>query len=189
MKVDELTVQIPFIRVRRGLNVEFQRAGVQGDPGGPPTPLTNCLARAHALDRALETMGPGALAREAKGSKVSRQRLAAVHALVYLAPDLQEEILMGSQAASRVNFNVLLRIARMILWSDQREAWREAVAACLPNRESNMGTKASSGNTGPCSDAPKDPEKPRTSPTTPKTADGRHSEREPLPDPPSHANP
>lgn len=124
MKMDELTVQVPFMRVRRGLEVGFQQSGVEGGPIGPPTPLALCLARAHSLDQTLDDCGPGAMRILAGRLDISPQRLAQIHALVYLAPDLQESVLLSKVEASRVNFHALLRIARMPLWQDQRAAWR-----------------------------------------------------------------
>ena len=125
MKVDELTVQVPFMRVRRGLEVSFQQPGVDDELSGPPTPLALCLARAHCLDRTLDDCGPGAMRVLASRLGISPQRLAQIHALVYLAPDLQEVVLLSKLEASRVNFHVLLRIARIPLWQGQREAWRD----------------------------------------------------------------
>lgn len=132
MKLDELTVQVPFMRVRRGLEVGFQQPGVEGGPIGPPTPLALCLARAHALDRTLETCGPGSLGILADRLGISRPRLAQIHALVYLAPDIQEAVLLSKAEASRVNFHTLLRIARVPLWQDQRKAWQASIAGCPP---------------------------------------------------------
>lgn len=133
MKVDELTVQVPFMRVRRGLEVGFQEPGVEGGPIGPPTPLALCLARAHTLDRTLEACGPGSMGILANRLGVSRPRLAQIHALVYLAPDLQEAVLLSKVEASRVNFHTLLRIAREPLWKNQRKAWQDSTAR-LPIR-------------------------------------------------------
>jgi len=80
MKVDELIVQVPFMRVRRGLEVGFQQPGVAGGPIGPPTPLALCLARAQVLDRTLEACGPGSLGILAERLGISPQRLAQIHA-------------------------------------------------------------------------------------------------------------
>lgn len=128
MKVDELTVQVPFMRVRRGLEVTFQQPGVEGGPNGPPTPLALCLARAHTLDRTLEDCGPGSMGILADRLGISRPRLAQIHALVYLAPDLQEAVLLSKVEANRVNFHVLLKIARMPLWEDQRRSWHDSIS-------------------------------------------------------------
>lgn len=158
---EELRVQVPFVRLRRGLHVTFQTAGEAGAPGGPPTPMALCLGRAHALDRAMETLGPGALSQLGAQWQVSRQRLAAVHALVYLAPDLQEKVLMGSVEATRVNFHELLRITRLTLWADQRVAWNRVVEGKWAGAQSRPGRKGGSGNTAPPFSAPEGGKKPR----------------------------
>ncbi len=142
MKVDELTVQVPFMRVRRGLEVGFQQPGVGGGLTGPPTPLALCLARAHSLDQTLDECGPGAMRILAGRLGISPQRLAQVHALVYLAPDLQEAVLLSKVEASRLNFHALLKIARMPLWQEQREVWRKVVGQRHPTSESNPGGEA-----------------------------------------------
>lgn len=147
MKTDELTVQVPFMRVRRGLKVGFQQPGVGGGPIGPPTPLALCLARAHSLDHTLDDCGPGAMRILAGRLGISPQRLAQIHALIYLAPDLQEAVLLSKIEASRVNFHTLLRIARMPLWQDQRVGWRKIAGQCPPPSEINPGRKAARGNT------------------------------------------
>lgn len=147
MKADELTVQVPFMRVRRGLEVGFQQPGGEGRPIGPSTPLAMCLARAHVLDRTLNECGAGAMSALASRLGISPQRLAQIHALVYLAPELQEAVLFSKREANRVNFHALLKIARMPLWQDQREAWREIVGYKPPNSESEPGKKPARGNT------------------------------------------
>lgn len=147
MKADELTVQVPFMRVRRGLEVGFQQPGDEGGPIGSPTPLARCLARAHVLDLTLEECGPGSLGVLANRLGVSKPRLAQIHALVYLAPDLQEAVILSKREASRVNFHALLKIARMALWQDQREAWREIVGQSPSHSETEPGKKPASGNT------------------------------------------
>lgn len=147
MKADELTVQVPFMRVRRGLEVGFQQPGGEGGPSGQPSPLAMCLVRAHVLDRTLDECGAGAMGALASRLGISPQRLAQIHALVYLAPDLQEAVLFSMREAGRVNFHALLRIARMPLWQDQRDAWREIVGYKPLSSESEPGKKLTSGNT------------------------------------------
>lgn len=141
MKLDELTVQVPFMRVRRGLEVGFQQPGVEGEPTGSPTPLALCLARAHTLDRTLEACGPGSLGILAERLGISPQRLAQIHALVFLAPDIQEAVLLSKAEASRVNFHTLLRIARVPLWQDQRNNWRAFLEDDPSTGAPRQGTK------------------------------------------------
>lgn len=139
MNTDELTLQVPFMRVRRGLEIGFQQPGVDGAPAGPPTPLAVCLARAHALDRTLYECGPGAMSVLASRLGISPQRLAQIHALVYLSPGLQESVLLSKLEASRVNFHALLKIARMPLWQEQCQAWRKIVGQSPLQSESDPG--------------------------------------------------
>lgn len=56
-------------------------------------------------------------------------------------------VLFSKREASRMNFHGLLRVARMLLWQDQREAWLEIVGSKPPNSESEPGKKPTTGNT------------------------------------------
>lgn len=154
MSSDDLIVRVPYIRVRRGLNVEFQSAGKDGTANGPPTPLARCLAKAHALTHLLAELGPGAISRQAERWAVSRQRLAQIHALTYLAPDLQESVLIGTLEASRMDFHTLVKIARIPLWQEQREAWRKIGEKVSTSPKSHRGTKGLCVNTPSHSPAP-----------------------------------
>ncbi|WLT30901.1 hypothetical protein [Geothrix sp. PMB-07] len=139
MKVDELTVEVPFMRVRRGLQVTFQKPGERDEPMGRPPRLALCLAKAHVLARGIEAFGPGYSQILAKKFGVSQPRVAQLHALVYLAPDLQEAVLLARAEASRVNFHALLRIARVPLWQDQRRIWASHIREGRPAKASRSG--------------------------------------------------
>lgn len=145
MKEAELSFQVPFTRIRSGLKVSFQVGSVVGAPPGAPTSLGKSLAMAHFYDRAILAQGPGALCALARRWGVSPQRLAQVHALVYLAPDLQEAVLLSRPEAGMLTFSSLVAIARKPLWAEQRKAWRRITD---PNgRESISGLNGAIGNT------------------------------------------
>lgn len=139
MKVDELTVEVPFMRVRRGLQVTFQKPGEREDSLGRPPRLALCLAKAHVLARSIEAFGPGYSRILAKELGVSQPRVAQLHALVYLAPDLQEAVLLAKAEANRVDFHALLRIARIPLWQDQRRIWAAHIREGRPTKASRSG--------------------------------------------------
>jgi len=147
MKEAELSFQVPFTRIRSGLKVSFQVGSVVGAPPGAPTSLGKSLAMAHFYDRAILAQGPGALRALARRWGVTPPCLAQVHALVHLAPDLQEALLLSRPEAGKLTFNSLVAIARKPLWSDQRAAWRKITG---PTRhESVSGLNGLSGKTEP----------------------------------------
>ena len=145
MKADELSFQVPFTRIRRGLKVSFLPASGEGVSQGSPTSLGKSLAMAHFFDRAMTAQRPGTLAGLAGRWGVRPQHLAQVHALVYLAPDLQEAVLLSMPEAGKLTFHSLVAIARMPLWADQRGAWKRI--ADPHGAESVSGGKGLSGNT------------------------------------------
>lgn len=138
MKEDVISLEVPFLRVRRGLGVGFQEAG-DDLMDGEPTPMALYLAKAHALDRLLTAEGDGALSRVAKQWGVSRPRVAQLHGLIYLAPDLQMKVLKGSAEASRLNFHSLLSIARHSNWIDQRDIWSDGSSLKSPTNSGHGG--------------------------------------------------
>lgn len=146
MKEDVLTLSVSFLRLRKGLNVDFQEAGDLQN-FGEPTPMARYLARAHALEWARGQEGAGALGRIADRWGVTRSRVGQMRELVYLAPDLQTKILVGAAETGRLNFHKLLAISRLPLWADQRKAWAHMVGKALGNTESNPGGKAPSDDT------------------------------------------
>ena len=101
------------------------------------------------LDRFLpgRRLGPGTLNRLAEAWKLRPQRLAQVHVLVNLAPDIQEKVLLSHPEASRMTFPDLLAMARAPLWSEQRRTWAKLLQERASPAESDPGGKALSGNT------------------------------------------
>lgn len=122
MSRDELVLQVAFNRVRWGLRLAIHAPTTRGGRT-KATPLAKTLALAHALDRAMEAGGPGTFIRLANAWGMKPQRLALIHVLVYLAPDLQEQVLAGSLEAGRMRFEDLVAFARIPWWPGQREAW------------------------------------------------------------------
>lgn len=78
------------------------------------------LALAHAIDRATED-GLACRAHLARRLGLSRARLTQVASLVFLAPDIQEQIATGQLDISD---HALRRIATLVDWDEQRRALR-----------------------------------------------------------------
>ena len=144
MKASDLCFLVPFTRIRRGLKVAFIPESGEGGGLGSPTSLGKSLAMAHFFDQALVAQGAGALRRLAECWGIRPQRLAQVHALIYLAPDLQEAILLSRPEAGKLTFHSLVAIARKPLWAEQREAWRLVANPYLA--ESISGRNRAIGN-------------------------------------------
>ncbi len=125
MKADELTFHVSFTRIRRGLKVSFLPVSGEGGPNGPPAPLGKSLAMAHFFDQAMTALGPGTLSGLAGRWSIRPQHLAQVHALVYLAPDLQEAVLLSKSEAGKLTFHSLVAIAQRPFWEGQRETLGE----------------------------------------------------------------
>jgi hypothetical protein len=90
--------------------------------------LTRLLALAHRWDRLIEE---GVIANHAEIARMmglSRARVAQITNLLYLAPDIQEELLLPS-STERPGLNFPERVTRPVAsiptWSEQRRLWRE----------------------------------------------------------------
>jgi len=61
--------------------------------------------------------------------RVSAARITQVMNLLYLAPDIQEEILVGNAPENRLHESAIRKLSGVVLWSEQRDRWHEFSAA------------------------------------------------------------
>jgi hypothetical protein len=61
--------------------------------------------------------------------QVSAARISQVMNLLHLAPDIQEDILLGSTPEDRVRESAVRKLSAVALWSEQRDGWRKLLAA------------------------------------------------------------
>jgi DNA invertase Pin-like site-specific DNA recombinase len=61
--------------------------------------------------------------------RVSPARITQVMNLLYLAPDIQEEILVGKGHESWLRESAIRKLSGVVLWSEQRDRWRKFLAA------------------------------------------------------------
>jgi hypothetical protein len=103
--------------------------------GEPAAPLAGrvprvakLLALAHRFERLLHDGVVRDYAELGQLGHVTRARISQILALLWLAPDLQEEILYlppTVQGRDRVQMRHLLPIAAVADWKKQRQRWRE----------------------------------------------------------------
>jgi hypothetical protein len=94
-----------------------------------PTPvrlprITKMMALAIRLDHLIKSGQVTDQAELARVGHVSRARLTQIMNLLYLAPDIQEELLYLSDSKKHVYLERFVRIiAGKVSWSEQRQAW------------------------------------------------------------------
>jgi hypothetical protein len=87
--------------------------------------ITKMMALAIRLDQLIKSGQVTDQAELARVGHVSRARLTQIMNLLYLAPDIQEEILFLSDSKKQVYLERHVRItAGKISWSEQRQDWR-----------------------------------------------------------------
>jgi hypothetical protein len=70
----------------------------------------------------------------ARRGQVSAARITQVMNLLHLAPDVQEQVLLCHTADHRLRESAVRKLSTVVLWSEQRNRWREVLAADGPKR-------------------------------------------------------
>lgn len=108
------------------VTVTLPRRGRDQPAPPPPSPaafeIVQLLALAHAVERATED-GEATRAQIARALGLTRARMTQICKLVFLAPDIQGEI-VTSVASLRINERSLRPILGEVDWTQQRAAWR-----------------------------------------------------------------
>jgi hypothetical protein len=117
-------------RRHRAKSKEF-RADAQPAATSPPSARVPRIARLMALALRLEALVQEgtvpSYAELARLGHVSRARLSQILSLLYLAPDLQEELLFWERPRRRwepLPLRHMLPIAALLDWPQQRRRWR-----------------------------------------------------------------
>lgn len=119
-------------RSRPGKGIKYDQqaepAPVRSDR---PARIARLLANAHAIDRAIASGKCPDLATMAERLKMTRARITQVVGLIFLAPDIQEEVLALRAIDGRepLRERALRPIASLATWERQREAWAPLRAA------------------------------------------------------------
>ena len=72
--------------------------------------------------------------------QVSRARITQVMNLLQLAPDIQEDILLGHRPQCRLREPAIRKLSGVALWSDQRDRWHALLrAASVQKRPGCVG--------------------------------------------------
>lgn len=130
----ELVFQAPLFRVRRGLKTSFAQGKVQ--PNAPETrgnPLAHALALGHRLRQAVDSGEAANFAEVAWRMGVSRAWVSMLVELSFLAPDLQEWILVNNLKGHRVRIPRLVGAAHQALWIAQRGFLGDAPLEAAPS--------------------------------------------------------
>lgn len=109
------------------VTVTLPRRGREQPAPPPPSPaafeIVQLLALAHAVERATED-GEATRAQIARALGLTRARMTQICKLVFLAPDIQGEI-VTSVGSLRINERSLRPILGQVDWTRQRAAWRD----------------------------------------------------------------
>jgi hypothetical protein len=99
-------------------------------PGPPSVPrISRLLALALKMEQMIQEGTVKNHSELANLGRVSAARITQVMNLLYLAPDIQEEILVGKGHESWLRESAIRKLSRVVLWSEQRDRWREFLAA------------------------------------------------------------
>jgi DNA invertase Pin-like site-specific DNA recombinase len=99
-------------------------------PGPPSLPrISRLLALALKMEQMIQEGTVKSYSELAHLGQVSRARITQVMNLLRLAPDIQEEILLGNAPEDRLRESAIRKVSGVVLWSDQRDRWHELLRA------------------------------------------------------------
>lgn len=98
--------------------------------GPPPVPrISRLLALALKMEEMIQEGAVENYSELARRGQVSTARITQVMNLLHLAPDIQEQVLQGHSADHRLRESAVRKLSTVVLWSEQRNRWREVLAA------------------------------------------------------------
>jgi len=105
-------------------------------PDGPELPSVPRITRLLALALTMEQMMQEGTVKNyselAHLGRVSRARITQIMNLLHLAPEIQEDLLLGSRPIDWLRESALRKLSTIVLWSEQRDRWRKLVTAAEP---------------------------------------------------------
>jgi DNA invertase Pin-like site-specific DNA recombinase len=99
-------------------------AGLQSVPR-----LSRLLALALKMEQMIQEGTVKNYSELAHLGQVSSARITQVMNLLHLAPDIQEDILLGTPPEDRLRESAIRKLSVVALWSEQRERWHELLVA------------------------------------------------------------
>ena len=108
------------------------RKGASSKEPGPPNEhlprLTRLLALAHRWNSLIEEGVVANYSEIARMMGLSRARVTQIMDLLYLAPEIQEKILLrGEDKSEMVSERTLRSIIRLPIWKEQSKMWKETI--------------------------------------------------------------
>ena len=122
---ESLNVDVPFYRRGGVAKTRFAETPA-AEPPKRPLRVAQMLARAYEMDRLIETGVVHDRAEMARVTGFCDSRVSQVMNLLWLAPDIQETLLVAEIADGRdwVTAKELMPIARCTSWAEQRRQLR-----------------------------------------------------------------
>jgi hypothetical protein len=120
-------------RPNRSQNGKVERkAEVAGLPSVPR--ISHLLALALKMEQMIEEGTARNYSELAHLGQVSAARISQVMNLLHLAPDIQEEILLPHTLPHGLRESVVRKLSAAVLWSEQRDCWRNLLAAAAARK-------------------------------------------------------
>lgn len=131
-----LTFEVPLVRVRLGKCVGFSEKEKEPPPPRPArvNSAAKDLAMGHRIVRAVESGEMRDYSEAARRLGVSQARVSMLVAITFLAPDIQEAILLTDLKLRGFNIHHLLIPARFPRWEEQRRFMRPTLSTVHKQR-------------------------------------------------------
>ncbi len=111
----------------------------QAQVPGPPVPrISRLLALALKMEQMIQEGTVKNFGELAHLGQVSRARITQVMNLLQLAPDIQEEILLGNTPEDRLRESAIRKLSGVVRWSEQRDRWHQLLAAASVQKRPSL---------------------------------------------------
>lgn len=113
-----LTFEAPLVRIRLGKRIGFAEQA----PTLPPKKVSGTarsLALGHRIVRAVEFGEVRDFSDAARRMGVSQARVSMLVSLTFLAPDIQNWVILGASNSSKFGVHGLIRVSQKRVWRDQ----------------------------------------------------------------------
>jgi Recombinase len=126
--MDELRPCRPAERRNRSENTASERTAELAAPFPVPR-ISRLLALALKMEQMIQEGTVKNYSELAHLGQVSAARITQVMNLLYLAPDIQEQILSRHTPAAGLRESTVRKLSSIVRWSEQRDRWRELMRA------------------------------------------------------------
>ena len=135
--MDQLRPCTPAESRNRSQSTTLERGAEEAAPSPIPR-ISRLLALALRMEQMIQEGTVKSYSELARLGQVSAARITQVMNLLYLAPDIQEQILSRSPPTTGLRESAVRKLSSVVGWSEQRDCWQEQLRAASVQEAPNL---------------------------------------------------